>query len=118
MNDWDDLPGRLFVLSGPSGVGKSTLARHVAEAPGLRARLSVSVTTRAPRGDERDGVHYHFQTRDAFEAARDRDELLEWAEVHGHLYGTPAGPLRSWMAQGFCPILVIDVQGGVQVHQR
>jgi guanylate kinase len=118
MDDWGDLPARLFVVSGPSGAGKSTVARRLVQYPGVKARLSISATTRAPRPGERDGVDYYFMTRPAFEAARDRGEFLEWAEVHGNLYGTPAAPLRALMAEGTSPILVIDVQGGLQVRDR
>jgi guanylate kinase len=116
--DWDELPGRLIVVSGPSGAGKSTLARRLVGRPEVRARLSVSTTTRPPRPGERDGVDYHFTTREAFEAARAGGAFLEWAEVHGNLYGTPIGPLRDLLGRGLCVILVIDVQGGVQVLRR
>ena len=118
MEDWPTLPGRLVVLSGPSGAGKSTLTSRLLERPGIRARPSVSATTRPPRPGEVDGVHYHFTARAAFEAARDRGEFLEWAEVHGNLYGTPAGPIRQALARGECVILVIDVQGGQLVKRR
>lgn len=115
MSDWDDLPGKLCVLSGPSGAGKSTVARRLLATPGLRLRQSISATTRPPRPGERDGVDYYFKGREAFEAARDRGEFLEWAEVHGNLYGTPSGPVRERLAAGICVLLVIDVQGGLQV---
>ena len=118
MEDWASLPGRLVVVSGPSGAGKSTVARRLVERPEARARLSISATTRPPRGEERDGVDYIFLDRAAFEAARERGEFLEWAEVHGHLYGTPIGPIRAAMAAGISPILVIDVQGGLLVRER
>lgn len=118
MEDWGNLPGKLFVVSGPSGVGKSTLTRRLVRFPGIRARLSVSATTRAPRPGERDGVDYFFVTPEEFKAIRDRDELLEWAEVHGHSYGTPAGPVHALLAQGICALLVIDVQGGLQIRSR
>src|SRR5690349_16045494 len=91
--DWQTLPGRLFVISGPSGSGKSTLARRAVAHPATRAVLSVSATTRAARPGEREGVDYFFWPRDRFEAARDRGEFLEWAEVFGRFYGTPAGPV-------------------------
>jgi guanylate kinase len=110
-------PGRLIVLSGASGSGKSTLVDRLLERPGLRARRSVSATTRSPRPGERAEVSYDFRNREEFEAGRDRGEFLEWAEVHGHLYGTPAGPVRSALAGGTCVILVIDVQGALQVRE-
>ncbi len=116
--DWGDLPGRLIVVSGPSGVGKSTIARRLVGHPGVRARLSVSATTRSPRPGEQEGQDYVFITREAFEAARDRGEFLESAEVHGHAYGTPIGPIREALAEGVCVVLVIDVQGGLQVRRR
>ena len=118
MKDWLTLPGRLVVLSGPSGAGKSTVADRLLLRPGIRARRSVSATTRPPRPGEEDGVDYRFTTREAFESARDRGEFLEWAEVHGNLYGTPAGPIREALARGDCVFLVIDVQGGQKVKER
>src|SRR5437667_10677311 len=108
VGDWAELPGRLIVVSGPSGSGKATLVRRAVEHPGVRALLSVSATTRAPRPGEREGVDYYFLAREAFEAARDRGDFLEWAEVHGHLYGTPAGPVEDALRQGRCVILEID----------
>lgn len=116
--DWLGLPGRLVVVSGPSGAGKSTVTARLLGQPGIRARLSISATTRPPRPGERDGVHYFFHDRGRFEAARDRGEFLEWAEVHGNLYGTPAGPIRDVLARGDCVILVIDVQGGRLVKDQ
>jgi guanylate kinase len=116
--DWSNLPGKLIVVSGPSGSGKTTIVRRVVARPDVKARLSVSGTTRDPRPDEVDGREYYFLMRDAFEAAARRGEFLEWAEVHGHLYGTPAGPVRESLTKGECVILEIDVQGGRQVLER
>ncbi len=116
--DWLDLPGRLVVISGPSGAGKSTVTERLLQQPGIRARLSISTTTRPPRLGERAGFHYEFQDREQFEAARDRGEFLEWAEVHGNLYGTPAGPIRASLSLGECVLLVIDVQGGKSVKAQ
>lgn len=115
---WADLPGRLVVISGPSGSGKSTIARRVLSVPGVRAVLSISATTRQPRAGEVDGVDYYFLDREKFEEIRDRGGFLEWAEVHGNLYGTPADPVRERLASGCCVLLEIDVQGGFQVRER
>ena len=111
--------GLLFILSGPSGSGKSTLThRLLAEVPGLA--FSVSHTTRPPRPGERDGVDYHFVTREAFIALRDRKPsgFFEWAEVHGNLYGTAVDEVRSKLARGLDILLDIDVQGARQVLAR
>ena len=106
--------GRLVVVTGPSGVGKSTLVQDVLRRTG--ARFSVSATTRPPRAGEVDGREYRFVERDAFEALIERGELLEWAEVYGDYYGTPAGPIAEAVAADEIVILEIDVQGGLQVH--
>jgi guanylate kinase len=116
--DWERLPGRLIVLSGASGSGKSTLVARLLDQTKLPLRRSVSATTRARRPDELFGFHYYFLTREAFEEDRDLAGFLEWAEVHGHLYGTPAGPIRQALEEGFCVILVIDVQGAMQVREK
>ncbi len=114
--DWASLPGRLIVLSGPSGSGKSTLVQRLLERPGLRLQVSISATTRRPRSGELSGRHYVFLSAQEFENIR--DQLLESAEVHGHSYGTPAEPVRKALVQGTCVILVIDVQGGIQVREK
>jgi guanylate kinase len=110
--------GRLFVLSGPSGSGKSTLARRALARVGVPARLSISATTRPRRPGEVDGVDYRFLGREEFEHLRDRGEFLEWAEVHGNLYGTPAGPVEEALERGESVLLEIDVQGAQQVVRR
>jgi guanylate kinase len=115
-DDWANLPGQLVVLSGPSGSGKSTLARRLLALPGLRLKVSISATTRSPRAGEQSGRDYIFVTHEQFE--RMRGELLESALVHGNDYGTPAGPVREAMAEGYCVLLVIDVQGGLQVRKK
>jgi guanylate kinase len=114
--DWSKLPGRLVVLSGPSGSGKSTLVERLRELPGLRLKVSVSATTRPPRPGELSGRDYVFLSDQEFAAIQ--DQLLESAEVHGHRYGTPAAPVREALEQGICVILVIDVQGGLQVRRK
>ena len=114
--DWGKLPGRLVVLSGASGSGKSTLVRRLLARPDLRLKASISATTRPPRPGERPGVDYFFLSPAEFEAIR--GDLLESALVHGYLYGTPGEPVREALAQGTCVILVIDVQGGLQVRTK
>jgi guanylate kinase len=105
----------LIVVSGPSGAGKSTVVDRILErSPHLVA--SVSVTTRLPRGDERDGVDYFFVERDGFERRREAGAFLEWAEVHGNLYGTPAAFVSRMLEEGMNVILEIDVQGGMLVR--
>jgi len=106
-----------FVISAPSGAGKSTLVR------GLRERLpgigfSVSHTTRQPRAGERDGVEYHFVNRSGFESMIRSGEFLEWAEVHGNLYGTSVAALEARLAVGDDVVLDIDVQGAEQVRKK
>lgn len=105
--------GGLVVVSGPSGVGKTTIVRQAVEQTGVE--LSVSATTRKPRPGEKDGVDYRFLDRATFERMKDAGELLEWAEVFGNYYGTPAGPVKNAVEQGKTMVLNIDVQGGMQV---
>ncbi len=107
----------IVVISGPSGVGKSTVVDRVLERfPNFVQ--SISVTTRSPRGTEREGEDYFFVTREEFMKRRDGDELLEWAEVHDHLYGTPAAFVEKKLEEGTSVILEIDVQGGMSVKNR
>jgi guanylate kinase len=104
----------MLVLSSPSGAGKSTIARHLM-AEDKDIVLSVSVTTRARRPSEIDGVHYHFIDQATFNKLRDRGELLEWAEVHGNCYGTPRAPVEAWLTSGKDVLFDIDWQGADQV---
>jgi guanylate kinase len=107
-------PGRLCVISGPSGVGKGTVIRALRRIrPDLL--LSVSATTRTRRQGEQDGVHYHFLDDAAFDDLIAADGLLEWAQFAGHRYGTPAGPVR---AAGRDVLLEIEVQGARQIRER
>jgi guanylate kinase len=110
------VPARLTVLSGPSGVGKSTVVA------GLRKEnpeiwLSVSVTTRAPRPGEVDGREYHFVSDAEFDRMLARGDLLEWAAFAGHRYGTPGAPLAEKLAAGVPALLEIDLAGARQVRQ-
>ena len=104
------------MVTGPSGVGKSTILRDVLRRTG--AKFSVSLTTRPPRRGEVDGREYRFVDRETFDDMVRRDELLEWAEVFGEMYGTPAGPVRQAVGRGETILVEIDVQGGLQVHSR
>ena len=105
----------LVVLSGPSGVGKSTVVKALrAEHP--EVWLSVSATTRFPRPGETDGVHYRFVSREEFAELVDSGGLLEWAEFAGNLYGTPRQPVLDHLAAGRPVVLEIDLQGARQVR--
>jgi len=107
--------GRLFVLSGPSGVGKSTVLAAVRPAlPGVW--YSVSATTRRPRPGELDGVNYHFVDRATFDDWVATDRMLEWAEFAGHCYGTPRAAVEERLAAGLDVLLEIEVQGARQVR--
>ncbi len=107
-------PGLLLVLSAPSGAGKTTLA-HRFRASHPDAVFSVSATTRAPRGAERDGVDYHFVTPARFAELVEAGALAEWAEVHGHRYGTLKATVAEALAAGRIALFDIDVQGGAQI---
>jgi guanylate kinase len=109
-------PGLLLALSAPSGTGKTTLARRLVEEV-KGAEFSVSVTTRPRRGEERDGVDYHFVDQRTFARKIDRGDLLEWAEVHGHFYGTPRRPAERALASGGLVVFDIDVQGGRSIQR-
>ncbi|KAB1074788.1 guanylate kinase [Methylobacterium planeticum] len=110
--------GLVLILSSPSGAGKTTLTRAIAEDGGWGLELSISVTTRARRPSEIDGRHYHFIDREAFEDLRARDDLLEWAEVHGNFYGTPRCPVEKVLSTGRDMIFDIDYQGTRQVRSK
>ena len=107
---------RLTVLSGPSGVGKSTVVAHMRkEHP--EVWLSVSATTRKPRPGERHGVHYFFVTDDEMDKLIANGELLEWAEFAGNRYGTPRAAVLERLERGEPVLLEIDLQGARQVRE-
>jgi guanylate kinase len=109
--------GRLFVVSAPSGTGKTTVVERLAQRlPDLA--LSRSYTSRGARAGETDGVDYNFITRARFETMIAADEFLEWADVFGNLYGTCATDVEHHVSTGRDIVLVIDVQGARQVRQR
>lgn len=106
--------GLLFILSSPSGAGKSSLSRRLlAEEPELT--FSVSATTRAPRPGEVDGREYHFRSRDEFMAMVEGGEMLEHAEVFGNFYGTPKAPVEAAINAGRDVLFDVDWQGGEQI---
>lgn len=111
-------PGaRIVVISGPAGVGKTTVRNRLMET-GCFVR-SVSCTTRPPRGTERDAVEYYYLSVEEFERRRDQGEFLEWARVHGvHYYGTPARPVLDALAAGRHVLMDIDVQGAAQLREQ
>lgn len=103
----------MLVVSGPSGSGKSTICRRILEDP--RVEFSVSATTRTARAGEVDGRDYLFLDKARFRAEIERGAFIEWAEVHGNLYGTPRAPMERALAEGRVFLLEIDVQGGAQL---
>jgi guanylate kinase len=109
--------GLMFILSSPSGAGKTTLARMLlANDPDIRN--SVSVTTRPIRPGEVDGQDYHFTTRAGFEVMAEAGHFLEWAEVFGHCYGTPKAQIRAGLKEGQDYLFDIDWQGTQQLYQK
>ncbi|GMN03098.1 guanylate kinase [Erythrobacter sp. MTPC3] len=109
--------GLLFILSSPSGAGKTSLSRKLLAAD-EHIKLSVSVTTRPPRPGEQDGVHYHFVSDAMFDRMVEEDDFYEWAEVFGHRYGTPKGAIREALKDGQDFLFDIDWQGTQQLYQK
>ncbi|HME86099.1 MAG TPA: guanylate kinase [Roseiarcus sp.] len=110
--------GIILILSSPSGAGKTTLTRMLMQDKSLDLTLSVSVTTRARRSSEIDGIHYRFIDRREFERMKSDGDLLEWAEVHGNGYGTPRGPVERVLAEGRDMLFDVDWQGAKQMRER
>jgi len=109
--------GLMFVLSSPSGAGKTTIAHRLLQED-MEIAMSISVTTRPIRPGETDGLDYTFTDRAEFEAMIGRDEFLEWAEVFGYLYGTPKAQIRAGLKEGQDFLFDIDWQGTQQLYQR
>lgn len=111
-----EFPGNLFVVAAPSGAGKSSLVKALLE---LDAKLAVSIshTSRAPRGQEQHGREYWFISPDEFRAMAARGEFFEWAEVHGNLYGTSRSGIEDRLQHGEDVVLEIDYQGALQIKQ-
>lgn len=110
------MPGTLFIVTAPSGAGKTTLVSGLLDRDPL-VKLSISYTTRAPRAGEEDGRHYHFVDVSTFRQLRDKGEFLEWAEVHNNYYGTSKGWLEAQISAGKDILLEIDWQGAQQVRK-
>jgi len=106
--------GSLIVMSGPGGVGKSTITAALRDHPSFW--VSVSATTRPPRENEKDGVDYYFLSDEKFNELVERDEFLEWAEFAGARYGTPREPVDNWQNLGKCVLLEIEIAGARQVR--
>lgn len=111
------LAGNLFIVSAPSGAGKSSLIQALLKRHS-DMQVSVSHTTRAPRPGEQDGVHYHFISVDEFKALIAKDEFFEWAEVFGNYYGTSKSTIRDSLSRGIDVFLDIDWQGARQIKAQ
>ena len=107
--------GRLFVVSGPSGTGKSVITRKLTESDDFD--LSISMTTRAPRAGEQDGVSYYFVSREEFDRTVSEGGFLEHASIYGNCYGTPKAPVLEKLARGQNVVLEIEMQGAMQVKK-
>ena len=111
--------GTLFVISGPSGVGKGTVCEEVfKDKDALLLSLSVSATTRPPRPIDQEGITYFFKTREEFESMIEAGAFLEWATYNGNYYGTPLAPVEETLNKGINVILEIEVQGALKVKEN
>jgi guanylate kinase len=108
--------GKLVVISGPSGAGKTSVCRALKQHEDVE--FSVSATTRSPRAGERDGVDYHFLTREDFQRRIGENQFLEWASYNGNLYGTPRWPMDAALARGRTFLVEIEVKGTRQLRER
>ena len=111
------MAGQIFVFSAPSGAGKSTIAEALMESVEALA-YSISHTSRRPRGIEQDGVDYHFVSRSIFREMIEKNAFLEWAEVHGHFYGTSSAAINHQILAGLDILMDVDVQGGRNIKKQ
>ncbi|CAN5361938.1 hypothetical protein BH11PSE9_BH11PSE9_37120 [soil metagenome] len=111
-----DYPGNLFVVAAPSGAGKSSLVNSLLQVDSHLV-VAVSHTTRKPRGQEQHGREYQFIDEPSFRAMIERGEFVEWAEVHGNLYGTSRGEIEQRIGEGQDVVLEIDWQGALQIKR-
>ncbi|MGI6781649.1 MAG: guanylate kinase [Acholeplasmataceae bacterium] len=110
--------GLLIVISGPSGVGKSSVRKALFDMPGQDLVYSVSMTTRKPRNNEKDGIDYYFVSKETFENKIKNGEFLEWANFVGHYYGTPRDKVEELLDEGMQVVLEIEVDGALQVRRQ
>jgi len=111
--------GKLIIFSAPSGSGKTTLVRHLLAQDELNLAFSVSATSRAPRGDEQQGVHYYYKTAEEFKQHIKNEDFIEWEEVYrDHFYGTLKSEVERLWAQGKHVIFDIDVAGGLRIKKK
>lgn len=109
--------GLLIVISGPSGAGKDTIANEVVKREGIKAWISISMTSRLPRGKEVNGKEYFFVTREEFQENISKGNFLEYAEYNGNYYGTPKHKIEEYLNQGIDVILIIEIQGALQIKE-
>jgi len=109
--------GSIFIISAPSGCGKTTLLRKLLEDRSLSFFRSVSMTSRPPREDERDGIDYSFVSKDEFRSRMAEGAFLEWEENFGNLYGTPRGPIEEALKKGENVLLSVDVKGAMNIRK-
>lgn len=117
MDRYYQKKGGLFIISAPSGTGKTTICRRICE-KNNKIKISTSYTTRLPRQDEINNIHYTFITKNTFDIMIKNNEFIEWAEVYGNFYGTSKERLEKMMNQGFDVLFDIDVQGAKAIKEH
>lgn len=110
--------GKIFIISGPSGVGKSTIIKNLLANKKLNLFYSISMTTRTKREQEKNGEHYWFVNKKTFQEAIKNNDLLEWAEYAGNYYGTPKSIIYEKLDEGFNVLLEIEVQGALEIMKK